>query len=117
MKVYGIKLNDELLMYHSDPAVIICEVFAISGINNVDIGKAFKDIDMLKKHCSIYERDELRNQGLLKDYYGKNRTFHSWHGILQNIQVGLSRKFRLNPEIELCCTEMTQCEICKIPEI
>lgn len=116
MKVYGIALNDELLMYHTNPAVIICEAFAISGINDIDTGKAFKDIDMLRNR-SVYEIDELRNQGLLKDYYGKNIAFHSWCRILRNIQVGLSKKFKLNPEIVLCCTEMTQCEICKIPEM
>lgn len=116
MKIYGIRLNDELLMYHTTPEVIICEAFAISGIDDIDIDKAFGDIDILKG-CSVSEMDELRSQGLLSDYYGRNLVFHSWCRVLRNIREGQSKHFRLNPEIELCCIEMTQCEICKLSEV
>jgi hypothetical protein len=115
MNVYGLTHDGETI-YHTKQEIIVREAFAISGDHSCNFDKAFKDIQLFRKNPSVYYREELREQGLLHDYYGVNLPFHIACSSVRNIRPGQTRKLRRFPDIEFCCIEMSECEICRMNE-
>ncbi|MDF2635404.1 MAG: hypothetical protein K0R78_2278 [Pelosinus sp.] len=119
MKVYGIIVDGETL-YSKHSEVIVYEAFVLSGIQGIDYKRAFHDIKLIRKTFKtqgmIDGMQSLREQGKLEKYYGQNVQFHSFNSRVHNMMIGKNFKFRLNPDIEFCCIEMSECEVCKIPD-
>ena len=119
MKVYGIIVDGETL-YSKHSEVIVLEAFVLSGIQGIDYERAFLDINLIretfKTRGMIEGMQSLREQGRLEKYYGQNVQFHSLNNRVHGMITGKNFKFRLNPDIEFCCVEMTDCEVCKIPD-